>query len=241
MMNFKKILGIFLVLLLAFNFVACGNNSGGGGDNTEKKFTITWKNHDGSVLEIDRNVERGTTPSYNGTTPTKVATSDYSYVFSGWSPSVGVVSGAQEYTAQFTAILNTLNVSINPSNWGKYFSFSIKLNNVNRNIYKSTIQEQLSNYYIPNFVSTRTSYSTNVTVSGYITVKIGYTTDDYKNIQFKNYNVYFTHFLYENQGYYSTSVVSLYHNIGTSTYSTISWVVNVEAYLTNMYGTISIY
>lgn len=173
MMNFKKILGIFLVLLLVFNFVACGNNSGGGGDNTEN--------------------------------------------------------------------LNTLNVSINPSNWGKYFSFSIKLNNVNRNIYKSTIQEQLSIYYIPNFVSTRTSYSTNVTVSGYITVKIGYTTDDYKNIQFKNYNVYFTHFLYENQGYYSTSVVSLYHNIGTPTYSTISWVVNVEAYLTNMYGTISIY
>ena len=64
---------------------------------TIKTFTVTWKNHDGSVLETDKNVAWGSTPEYNGTTPTKAATTEYSYLFTGWSPLVSKVTGDVEY------------------------------------------------------------------------------------------------------------------------------------------------
>ena len=143
-------------------------------------------------------------------------------------------------TTNSTVISDSSRIVINSSNWTRHFSFSINLNNVNRNNYTNTIQEQLTFYYQPNFESKTTSYSTNVSASGYVKVKIGYTTDSYKNVEYENYNVNFNHVLYENRGYASTSVVSLYHSLGTSSYSTSSWVINVEAYILNMQGTISL-
>ncbi len=73
-------------------------------------FTITWKNHDGSTLETDQNVRYGATPSYDGATPTKAATVQYSYTFSEWSPTVVAVSENAVYTAQFEATLNKYTI-----------------------------------------------------------------------------------------------------------------------------------
>lgn len=66
----------------------------------EQKYTVTWKNYDGGILQSDE-YKYGETPTYNGATPTKPQTEQYSYEFTGWSPEVSKVTGPQEYTAQF--------------------------------------------------------------------------------------------------------------------------------------------
>ena len=56
-------------------------------------------------------VEYGQTPAYGGDTPTKEATAEYSYEFTGWSPTVAAVTGEATYTAQFSAKKRSYTVS----------------------------------------------------------------------------------------------------------------------------------
>ena len=69
---------------------------------TINKYTVIWKNHDGTTLETDEGVAQGATPTYDGATPTKPDTTEKSYIFSGWSPAISPVTGDVAYTAQFT-------------------------------------------------------------------------------------------------------------------------------------------
>ena len=104
-------LALFTLLLAGCN---SGGSSSGEGNNppvSEETYTITWKNYDGSVLETDMNVAYGSTPSYDGPTPAKSGTAQYSYAFSGWSPSVSQVTGDATYTAQFSDSVNSYTVT----------------------------------------------------------------------------------------------------------------------------------
>jgi len=67
-----------------------------------RSYTITFNNYDGTALQSGK-WNYGTTPTYNGATPTK-ASSDPSkrYVFSGWDTTIAEVTGDHTYTAQYT-------------------------------------------------------------------------------------------------------------------------------------------
>ncbi len=82
------------------------------------KYAVTWKNGD-TTLETDTNVPYGIAPSYDGATPTKTATAQYSYTFSGWSDGTNTyaadalptVSGNVTYTAQFNSTAKTYTIT----------------------------------------------------------------------------------------------------------------------------------
>lgn len=64
------------------------------------KYTIRWVDDEGAELEVDENVEYGTTPSFDGSTD-KPDSELYHYTFTGWDPAVEDVTGNQTYTATY--------------------------------------------------------------------------------------------------------------------------------------------
>jgi len=74
-------------------------------------YTVTWVNDDGTVLETDANVPYGATPTYDGATPTKASTTENTYAFAGWSPTIASVTGNATYTATYTTISNMRTVT----------------------------------------------------------------------------------------------------------------------------------
>ena len=84
--------------------------------HTVRKYQIKFVNYNGTELQSSE-VAYGTKPTYNGSTPTKPADSNYTYSFSGWSPTITTVTGAQTYTAQFSATAKPTSVKF-------YFSAS---------------------------------------------------------------------------------------------------------------------
>lgn len=63
------------------------------------KYTVTWTDEDGTILETDSNVEYGTIPTYDGEQPVKANTSETVYTFAGWTPAVTAVTCDVTYTA----------------------------------------------------------------------------------------------------------------------------------------------
>ena len=97
-MNKKLITVSLLVVFLAIcitGLISCQEY------NNENKYTVTWKNDNGDVLEVDENVKEGSLPVYDGATPTKKGTADVRYVFDGWQPSLSEVKSDVTYTAKY--------------------------------------------------------------------------------------------------------------------------------------------
>lgn len=79
-------------------------------DQTERSYDITFKNDDGTLLQ-KTSVKYGVVPTYNGATPTKDATAQYSYSFKGWDKDIASVTGDATYTAQFDATVKKYDIT----------------------------------------------------------------------------------------------------------------------------------
>jgi hypothetical protein len=76
------------------------------------KYTVIWKNWDGTVLETDRDLLYGSVPVYNGETPVRAGTEQTEYTFTGWSPAVGAITGDTTYTAVFSDTTRTYDITV---------------------------------------------------------------------------------------------------------------------------------
>ena len=66
------------------------------------KYTVRFVDDDGTELQSTK-TPRGETPQYTGATPVKAETEQYSYAFSGWTPTIVPVTGNAEYRATYAA------------------------------------------------------------------------------------------------------------------------------------------
>ena len=75
---------------------------------TDREYTITWKNDDGSVIDTTT-VPYGTVPTHADAT--KDADAQYSYTFAGWDKEIVAVTGDATYTATFDATVNSYTIT----------------------------------------------------------------------------------------------------------------------------------
>ena len=83
---------------------------------TLQKYTVTWENDDHTILETDEYVPYGETPRYDGKTPEKAPTNEFTYTFDGWNREIAAVTGKTTYTAVYKATaVATATPSATPS------------------------------------------------------------------------------------------------------------------------------
>lgn len=90
---------------------------------TLKTYTVIWKNGE-LVLKTDENIAYGTTPVFNGQTPTKEPTEFFQYNFSGWDPEIDentTITGDISYYAQFEESVRYYNLTL-IVNGGEYYN-----------------------------------------------------------------------------------------------------------------------
>ncbi len=97
----------FFVVFFSFALGGCEGNT------KANKYTVTWKNYDGTVLEVDRDVNEGDWPTFDSAFPTKEGNGQYTYTFDGWSPKIAEVTGDITYTAQFKETISTYTITWN--------------------------------------------------------------------------------------------------------------------------------
>lgn len=74
-----------------------------------KQIIVTFFNYDGNVLE-SKFVEYEDVPVYTGNEPTRKATAQYTYVFTGWDKELEPVTERTDYTAQYDTVVNEYTV-----------------------------------------------------------------------------------------------------------------------------------
>ena len=76
-----------------------------------RSYTVTFLDDDGVTVLQSSEVPYGETPAYTGTAPTKAATAQYTYAFSGWSPAITSVTGEASYTATYGSTVNEYTIT----------------------------------------------------------------------------------------------------------------------------------
>ena len=73
-------------------------------------YTVTFKNYDGTILET-QTVDYGATVVYGGATPTRPATAQYTYYWTGWDKPLTNITSNLTITATFSSTVNKYTIT----------------------------------------------------------------------------------------------------------------------------------
>ena len=146
-------------------------------------FTITFVNEDGTVLQSGQ-VAYGAVPAYTGETPTKAATAQYTYTFSGWTDGTNdyptgtalpAVTANATYTATYSSVVNKYTVTFDSNGGSAVEAVEVE--------YGSTVAEPAApfrpGYIVTGWTLDGTAYDFSTPVTGNITLVAQWTPASY--------------------------------------------------------------
>ncbi len=74
-----------------------------------EKFVVTFVDEDGTTILDTQNLAKGSIPTYQGKTPSKDQTIEFTYEFSGWTPEITAVSQNTTYKATYSSSTRMYN------------------------------------------------------------------------------------------------------------------------------------
>lgn len=104
MKKIKKILVILMCLIVLCSCNLINNQS-------RDTYTVTFLNYDNSLLCRATGIEEGTPAIYDGPTPTRPDTSEYSYIFVGWDKDIKAVYSDMTVFAKYETVQKDENSS----------------------------------------------------------------------------------------------------------------------------------
>ncbi len=73
---------------------------------------VSYRFMNGTTVLDSWKINEWATPEYTGDTPTKAATAQYTYTFSGWNPTVWPIYKKTDFKAQFDSTVNEYDITI---------------------------------------------------------------------------------------------------------------------------------
>ncbi len=83
-------------------------------NSSVREYLVTFLNDDNSIISM-QSCKYGSYPTIPST-PTKQATAEYTYTFTGWTPAVVAVTGDAIYKATFSSVVNVYTISVSAVN-----------------------------------------------------------------------------------------------------------------------------
>lgn len=100
----------------------------------DRLYTITWKNYDGEILRIDKNVKYQENPNYGAENPTRDPSISYDYIFDGWESDLDDKSSSITFTATFRQVLSTSLFGYTKSSYGEGYEITSYDDSVKDNV-----------------------------------------------------------------------------------------------------------
>ena len=139
-MKHNKFLKFISLIFLTIFFVSSCTKTPG--------YIVTWKNYDGTILEIDEDVKKDTIPTYDNKTPVRDADLEYIYTFIGWYK-----EGDSEQTLvdlkTYTINSDITFIAKYESHTYDYYSFTYTLNSEKNGYIISDYREINENVSVP--------------------------------------------------------------------------------------------
>lgn len=99
--NSSKIKIFAIIIISSFSMFLFSCNKSENISNGKNLYTVKWENYDGTILEIDNDVKKGSYPIFDADIPVKKQNKDTYYTFAGWKPELSKVTSNITYKAIF--------------------------------------------------------------------------------------------------------------------------------------------